>query len=195
MRRVRTIFSGLPAAALFISVMVFTLSFCHEAIAAEAGSVAKAEKPPITITSESMHADRTARTVVFKGDVEAIEDFLLCSDELHMNYTGANVVEKIDARGNVRIFRDSATARAARAVYDRVKQVLVLTENAVVERCADTVRGDKITLYLEDESVLVEGLHNGRVKAVIVPEKKCDHTEDKKGLLRNAKNSRCKQSR
>ncbi|MFQ5353939.1 MAG: LptA/OstA family protein [Thermodesulfobacteriota bacterium] len=180
------------AAVLFIIFFICLSLSTLEASAGERGKGSAAEKPPITITSKTMHADRTARTVIFKGDVEAREDFLLCSDELHMSYTGANVVQKIDARGNVRIFRDKGKAISEQAVYDRVRHILILTGSPVVERCADTVRGDKITLYLDDDSVLVEGAENGRVKAVIVPDKKCNGTGDKKGVVKDAKDFSCK---
>ncbi len=187
--------------SLAVASLGALLVFCaigHEAAAggkASRGSIGGVSRAPITITSKSMHADRTARTIVFKGDVEAREDFLLCSDELYLNYTGANEVRKIDARGNVRIFRDTGLARAVRAVYDRQEHTLVLSGKAVIERCADIVRGDKITLYLDDDSALVEGANKGRVKAVIVPDKKCDGTFGAKGVKIDAKDSLCKKSR
>jgi len=159
---------------ILLSILVLPLG--HEAMAkgSKAAKASRKDKAvPITITSDSMKADRTSKTVIFKGDVEARENFLLCSDELEMHYGKSNDVKNIDARGHVRIFRSSGTARSERAKYDRVKHILLLTGNAVIERCADTVRGDRITLYLDDDSALVEGAKNGRVKAVIIPEKKC----------------------
>jgi len=159
---------------ILLSILVLCLGHESHAADVKAGKALNKEKAvPITITSGSMKADRTSKTVVFKGDVEAREDFLLCSDELEMHYGKSNDVKKIDARGHVRIYRSSGVARSERVQYDRVKHILLLTGNAVIERCADTVRGDRITLYLDDDSVLVEGAKNGRVKAVIIPEKKC----------------------
>ncbi|MFQ5480995.1 MAG: LptA/OstA family protein [Thermodesulfobacteriota bacterium] len=185
-------------AALFLLIMVLLSGWSPggEALAKDGKKADKlGSSGPIVITSKTMKADRTARTVVFKGDVEAREDFLLCSDELYMNYTAANEVAKIDARGHVRIFRDTGIARARSAVYNRQDHVLVLSGEAVVERCADIVKGDKITLYLDDDSALVEGSENGRVKAVIVPDKKCAGTFGEKGVEVNAKDSLCKSPR
>ncbi len=163
---------------------------------------AKSKSMPITITADTMKADRTSKTVVFKGDVEAREDFLLCSDELKMEYAGTSEVKKIDARGHVRIYRESGTARAERAEYDRVAHTLLLTGDAVIERCSDTVRGDRITLYLYDDSALVEGLHSGRVTAVIIPEKKCPGEDASEKVpasgvtgAMDVKNAHCKESR
>ncbi len=191
-------FKVLPG--ILISLSIWTLPSGREALAAE-GKAGKTGKTAITITSDTMRADRTSKTVVFKGDVEAREDFLLCSDELHMKYTDANEVKKIDARGHVRIYRPSGVARSKRAIYDRSEHTLLLTGNAVIERCADTVRGDRITLYLDDDSALVEGTNNGRVRAVIVPEKKCPGEGDEKGGAGAAsgvidvKGTHCKSSR
>ncbi len=137
------------------------------------GKPGKAHSLPITITADTMKADRTTKTVVFKGNVEAREDFLLCSDELHMEYKGANEVRKIDALGHVRIYRETGVAVADHAEYDRQEHTLLLTGEARIEGCADTVSGDRITLYLDDNSALVEGERGGRVRAVIIPDKKC----------------------
>ncbi len=167
------------------------------------GKGKKTRSIPIVITADTMKADRTTKTVVFKGDVEAREDFLLCSDELRMEYEGKNEVRKIDAIGHVRIYRASGVARAERAVYDRRVHTLLLTGNASVERCADTVRGGRITLYLDDDSALVEGLGSGRVKARIIPESDCPGvgTEKKdgagsapKGII-DVENTHCKGAR
>jgi len=171
-------FGGFRSPPVWAGVLLFIMlsfSYGYEASAKGGKSVGPSRKgkTAITITSESMKADRTSKTVTFKGEVEAREDFLLCSDELYMYYTEANEVTKIDARGHVRIYRSSGVAMAKRAEYDRKKHILLLSGDAVVERCSDTVRGDKITLYLDDDSALVEGVNKGRVKAVIIPEKKC----------------------
>ncbi len=188
---------GFVVFALLVLVLFSSWSACNEVLAKEGGKAKKevGSSGPIVITSRTMKADRTARTVVFKGDVEAREDFLLCSDELYMNYSKTNDVQKIDARGHVRIFRDTGIARADKAVYNRQDHILILSGNAVVERCADIVTGDKITLYLDDDSALVEGSENGRVKAVIVPDKECAGTFGEKGVEVNAKDSLCKSPR
>ncbi len=196
----------LVCAGVLMLLIMFSLSYGHEAFSKDgnAADPVHGGRSAITITSDSMKADRTSKTVVFKGEVEAREDFLLCSDELHMKYTDKNEVKRIDARGHVRIYRSSGVARSERAIYDRGAHTLLLSGNAVIERCSDTVSGEHITLYLDDDSALVEGTKNGRVKAVIVPEKKCPGEDelkkggpgqgDAKGLI-DVKNTHCKLSR
>ncbi|MFQ5441768.1 MAG: lipopolysaccharide transport periplasmic protein LptA [Thermodesulfobacteriota bacterium] len=128
---------------------------------------------PITITSDTMEASRKDHLVTFKGNVSAREEFLLCSDELYLRYSEGSEIKEIEARGGVRIYRKDNTSRAETAVYDRASRIIVLKGNAEVERCADTVKGSKITLYLDTDKAFVEGMEKGRVKAVIIPGKKC----------------------
>ena len=55
----------------------------------------------------------------------------------------------IEAGGNVVIFQGDKTSRPEKAVYDRNNRTVVLTGgHPQVEQCADTVKGEKITVYL-----------------------------------------------
>ena len=67
------------------------------------------------------------------------------------------------------------SAMEDRAVYDKGKNAIVITGNAMVEQCSDVVRGGKITVYTDSDSMAVEGgeTPGKRVRAVIMPEKKC----------------------
>ncbi len=128
---------------------------------------------PITITSNTMEADRTGRLVVFRGDVVAKEDFTLYCDELRIRYNEAQEIKEIVAKGNVKIVQQDRTATSERAVYDRKKRTIVLTGRPEVYRCGDRVSGRKITVYLDTENAFVEGDGGERVRAVINPDKKC----------------------
>jgi lipopolysaccharide transport protein LptA len=128
---------------------------------------------PITIVSNTLLADKEANTVTFTGDVVVEEDFLLCSDEIVVNYDDNNQISEITAKGNVRIIRDNKVALGAEARYDRKERVAVITGNARVEQCSDTVSGDKIKFYLDRDDVSVEAGSSGRVKAVIMPNRDC----------------------
>jgi len=134
----------------------------------------EAPKEPVRISSDSMEAIRAERLVVFKGDVVAEEDFLVCSDELHITYGEDNAVSDITARGHVRLYHGTRSGTSDIAVYDRVKRTLVMTGNPVVEQCSDMVKGTRITVYLDSDRALVESGGSGRVSAVIMPEKKCE---------------------
>lgn len=156
-------------------------------------------KVPVVITSDSMEASRDDGTVVFTGNVVAIEDFTLCSDELHISYGKEKEITEMTADGSVRIFQAERKALADKAEYDRLKRTLVLTGRAEVIQCSDTVRGDKITVHIDDENAVVQSESGGRVTAVIKPVKNCPQPDGNAaaGAARDVKSeeARCRGSR
>lgn len=140
-----------------------------------AGDSSKKETPrkPVTVTSDKMEAKKNENLVVFTGNVVAVEDFTVCSDVLYVLYDGQKEVNRLEAGGNVRIFQDDKTSTSEKAVYDRNARTIVLTGSPQVRQCNDTVKGDRITVYMDEDNALVESEKGGRVKAVIMPDKKC----------------------
>ena len=120
-----------------------------------------------------MEVDNTAGRVVFRGDVEARETFILCSDELHVKYDEGEEISDITAIGNVRLLQDGKVARAGRATYEKADGAMVLTENPSISQCGNKVTGMKITFNVDSEIALIEGGEGGRVRALIMPEKEC----------------------
>ena len=156
------------------------------------------QKQPVTIISDNMEADKAESVAVFKGNVVAVEDFTMCSNELYVYYGQDREITEITANGNVRIFQDDKTSTSNHAVYDRRQRILVLTENPVVKRCTDTVRGDKITVYVDEDKALVQSGNGERVKAVILSDKNCQGQGAPKTVtVRNVaiEEARCKRTR
>lgn len=135
--------------------------------------VGRAERP-VTVTSDSMEADRADNRVLFRGNVVAEEDFTLCSDEVLMAYGQDKDVEEITATGNVRIVMADKTSTSGRAVYNRKARTIVLTESPSLVQCDTTVRGDKVIFYVDEDRAMVQSNKEKRVMAVILPEKKCE---------------------
>ncbi len=154
--------AGLPLVA---AALIAQAAFSEAAPKRDEG----AARSPVTVTSDTMEARSGEGTVVFRGNVVAVEDFTLCSDELHVVYGEGNDIKSIEASGNVRIFQDRKSSTSERAVYDRNERVIVLTGEPHLRQCSDSVRGEKITVYLDQENALVEGGNGGRVRAVIMP--------------------------
>ncbi len=148
-------------------------------------------KKPVTVLSDTMQADKSRGFVVFRGNVVAIEDFTLCADELTVTYGKDNEINDMVAVGSVRIFQQEKVATAAKAVYDRTSRKIVLTGQAEVVQCSDSVKGDKITVSLDDDNAMVQSDGGGRVRAVIMPQKNCVQPSGK-GISEEA---RCKGSR
>lgn len=129
-------------------------------------------KKPVTVTSDRMEADQNEKIVVFKGNVVAVEDFTLNSDVLFVYYDDNKEIRDIVAEGNVKIYQEDKTSTSDKATYNRKDRVIVLTGNPQVNQCEDIVKGDKITVYMDENKALVESGQGGRVRAVIMPEKK-----------------------
>lgn len=155
---------------------------------------AAAPKKPIDVTSDKMEADKGAGVVVFRGNVVVVEDFTLCSDELYVYYDEKKDVKDIVANGNVRIYQEDKTATSGKASYDRKNRTLVLSESPQVVQCTDTIKGDRITVYIDEDRAMVESGGGGRVRAVIMPEKKCKEAGKAVGGSQSEE-TRCKRPR
>jgi len=164
------------------------------AFATQDEPIKTAPRKPINVTSDKMEADKGASVVVFKGNVVAVEDFTLCSDELYVYYDEKQEIKDIVADGNVRIYEQGKTATAGKAVYDRKNRFIVLTEDPRVVQCTDTVKGDRITVFIDEDRAMVESGGGGRVRALIMPEKKCAEAGKTVGDA-TSEETRCKRSR
>lgn len=165
-----------------ITVMAFLLLFtAGHCLAAEAPEKSDAPRKPVTVTSDTMEADSKQNTVIFRGNVEAIEEFRLLSDELFIYYDSNKEINEIEANGNVRIYQEDKTSTSEKARYNRKERTIILTGSPQVRQCDDTIKGDRITVYLDKDNALVESYGAGRVKAVIMPEKKCPENSGNRG--------------
>jgi lipopolysaccharide export system protein LptA len=166
----------------FIIIVIF-LSVCGLSASGvfAAPAVRKASSnQPITIKSNELSADNKGKTAVFTGKVVAKQgDVTIFSDRMTVYYGAIQGdVDKIEADGNVRIVQENRTGIASHAVYDSREGKIVLTGgNPKVTQGADTVSGELITYFIDDERSSVTG---GRVEATIHPKAKND-TRSKKG--------------
>lgn len=163
----------ISAFAAAASLFLLIISVPSVSLAVQAKASVENSKKPVTVTSDTMEANTNENRVVFRGNVAAVEDFTLCSDELSILYDSNRDVSEIEASGNVRIFQDEKKSTAGKAVYDRKARLIVLTGDPQVTQCSDIIKGDRITVYLDDNNAVVESGGGKRVKAVIMPEKKC----------------------
>ena len=125
---------------------------------------------PITITSNTMEARKKENVVIFKGDVVAQQkEYTLYSKELSVYYADGKEIKEMVATGSVKIVQLNKVATGEKAVYNRETRLVVLTGNPQVEQDCDVVKGDKITIFLDEDKSLVEGGDTNRVKAVVYP--------------------------
>jgi len=129
---------------------------------------------PIEITAQRLEVLQQQRQSIFTGDVVAIQgDMTLHADKLIISLQESeDQIDQLEAIGGVRVIQLDRVATADKAVFKQELEVVILTGHAVVTEGKNTVSGDKITLFMQENRVVIKGSEKNRVKAVIVPEKK-----------------------
>lgn len=151
-----------------------------EQVVPEAGLAPRPTRGPIRIKSDRMEAmDQTGR-VLFSGEVVATRDNLtIYADQLEVFYvqdSGSETedsqkrrVREIVASGHVRITQRDIVASGQQAVYDKPSEKIVLTGDAQVWQGENRVRGERITVYLNEDRSVAEGNPEQKVEAVVYP--------------------------
>jgi lipopolysaccharide export system protein LptA len=127
---------------------------------------------PVEITAQQLEALQQQRQTIFRGDVIVVQgDITLKSDVLTVYlHEQQNQIDRMVATGSVRVEQLDRIATAAEAVYLRSDETLTLKGAARVEQGSNSVFGDEIIIFLQEERTLVKGSGEGRVKAVLTPE-------------------------
>jgi lipopolysaccharide transport protein LptA len=122
-----------------------------------------------------------ARTMVFdfrQGRLEyegAVRirhgDVRMNSDQLMVTFEPENPSElqRIEASGNVQVLHETETATGHLAVYDPARATITLTGNAQLGSGPNTVKGEKVIVFLDEGRAVVEGGPSGPVRAHIEP--------------------------
>lgn len=125
-------------------------------------TVHAAEKPqvkgPITITSQTLTADNKAHTALFEKNVIAkTPDMTLYADSMLVFYTekGGDVT-KIEATGNVRLYKDSRLITSQRATYFAEANKVVFTGEPRAVDGQNVVTGSQMTYFIGEDRSYVE---------------------------------------
>jgi len=154
----------------YIIILIILWLFPQMIFAQGPGEFRTAEGP-IHITSQRLEANHKGRLITFVGDVVAKQkDFILYSDRLilYLDKEGKEI-EKILARGNVRIVQGKRRATCQEATYYHRERKLILLGDPVVREGDNWVRGWRITYYIDEEKSVAEGKGQQRVTVTIVP--------------------------
>jgi lipopolysaccharide export system protein LptA len=144
---------------------------------------------PIEVVSDKMEAYQEKNVVIFSGNAVAKQgDVQLKTDRLAIYYKkqpnpkekpGAQIMEgtgeldKIEAKGNVIVTQKDMSATGNEAVYYHDTSRVVMTGNALLKQGKNTVKGCKVTVYLDQNRGEVERCtaeNSERVTAIIHPE-------------------------
>ena len=140
-------------------------------LATAAFAAPPANREPIKIKSDRLHADNEKRTATFEGKVVARQgDMTLYADRLVISYTEVgHEVSRVEAFGNVRIIQQNRQATGSHAVYEPKEARIVLDGSPKVVQGDDVVTGKVITYYVNEQRSVVTSGPNQRVEAVIHP--------------------------
>jgi lipopolysaccharide transport protein LptA len=115
-----------------------------------------ARDQPTVITSTRIEFDYKEMVAVFDENVRvANPQFLLLADRVLVFLEGTNEIKQIMAIGRVSVTNELRSASCDKAVYTRAAEQLVLTGNARLLRGGDSVSGDRIDIWLNDERMEV----------------------------------------
>lgn len=131
----------------------------------------KKSDSPISITARTLEADNRKGTVTFKGQVVAKkDDYTMTADVMVASYeTGTREIKEITASGRVKITQADRVAVAQRAIFYNEEQKVVLTQDAKVWQGKNEVSGEVITVFLQEDRMIVEGGEKAPVSAIIFP--------------------------
>jgi lipopolysaccharide export system protein LptA len=133
----------------------------------------------IHIKSDRMESMEQTGQVVFTGHVIVTrDDMTIESDTLDVFYDkkpstdrkseeATRVVEKIVAKGNVRITQDGKVATGQKAIYEKKAEKIILAGAAQVWEGQNRVKGDRITIFINEDRSVVQGTNSRRVEAVV----------------------------
>lgn len=115
-------------------------------------------KDPIDIKSDRLEAHNKERKVVFEGNVQARQrDVLIFADRLTTFYDKAGKeVERIVADGNVKITQADKVGTAEQAVFENGSRKLSLYGQPHLWQGKDELRGEVITVFIDEDRVLVD---------------------------------------
>jgi lipopolysaccharide export system protein LptA len=149
---------------------------------------------PLHITAARLEADQKEGFVVFIGEVKATYgDSTLYADRLWVYFKpkppapkgaapppakepsepsplgdlGGDKIDRIVAKGQVRLVQEDRVATGEEAVYYKDRDEVVLSGNPQLWRAENTLKGERIIFNLTTNRVLVESSPQKRVEALL----------------------------
>jgi len=136
---------------------------------------------PIEIVADRLEAYNAQKLVVFSGNVVVTQtDKILRANQLNVYYkqkekdgktSDKNMetgdLDRIEAKGNVRLTQGEKIVTGDSAVFYNDAQKLIMTGNPVMQEGNNIVRGDKITVLLNENRGIIESSKGKRVTATI----------------------------
>jgi len=136
-----------------------------------AGAISAAQET-IEITSSSIRIDYDSGAVHCKGDAKAVwGGVIMEADEMQIFLTEENTVEKIEARGNVKVIQEEGKRQAGGeiGIYTAEDDKFVLENKAYYyDESGNSLLAEKIIIWIEAERLEAEGIEGVPVKATYI---------------------------
>lgn len=174
-----------PWAGLLLFLVTWLIS-CAMVVAADepAGPSVKNDIEDLHAVSDKVIFDSEEHWAELIGNVKITQgETVITANTLKIYYhnnkqkkpnqpPGDDAVDKITAKGNVRIELDSGIALSDEAVYHTDTKELILTSNAKLIRGENEISGSKITINRKNGRVTVESSDSKPVEAFIFSNEK-----------------------
>ena len=126
----------------------------------------------LNVEARSMVFDFKKGQLLYEGDVHVRHgEVKMDADQLQVTFEPKNPrkVQKIEATGNVHVVHQTETASGRLAVYDPDRATITLTGDARLGSGPNTVRGERVVVFLDEGRAVIEGGSSGPVRAYIEP--------------------------
>ena len=113
--------------------------------------------PELRVSADHSSWSLGDQQAIFQGDVELVRgDVKLTCDRLELHHDSDGAVERAIATGTVRVEREAWQASSDRAELDQNAGQLVLTGSPTLEEESKTLKGERISIALQGDSVSCE---------------------------------------
>jgi lipopolysaccharide transport protein LptA len=115
-------------------------------------------KLPTNIAAESLTLNAKERTFTYKGNVTVEQgDMKLTSKTLEGTYGEDNQIQKLIAKGNVKITKQQIEATGQQALYDAASATVLLSDNPQLKQGESLLTADRIKVFLRENRSQAEG--------------------------------------
>jgi lipopolysaccharide export system protein LptA len=129
------------------------------------GTVQQNDDLPVEVTSENLAVDQNAGTAIFTDNVIVVQgEMRLSADRVVVIYdTVLEIIDRIEATGNVILISGEDAAEAERAFYNMGDRTIDMFDNVLVAQGPSTITSDQMTVHLNDGTAQM----TGRVRTIL----------------------------